>query len=365
MDQKVHNFIMTVNHNINADDRNLFWNLVNNMDSDSSQELAYIKEHPDTLVMKIKHHTVFDYFYEKVANDRCHPTHTSKWQDALVTVIRLINTIEEGETIKHNKKYILRLQGTCRTLTKIFGLLVEEEFDMGDPEFLVYSIIARGELGKLQILSNLYVIEDYSGVLDVALRYGRNNIIKYFHDTLELDFPYYGKIMDFENYIDNPRYIYYREHIAHDDTHRQKAIVGASKQDYLESVQLILKDYQYPITCNTLGKWCELIKSKEFVWDRINPTEIIPLLTVKLETPLPLTHDFGEFNSLIFGQEWSDRKCLVQHCLNLQKQLEESEYRKEQIETRYQHLQTKYDKITRWVDERAKAVGGRIRRDTR
>lgn len=73
---------------------------------------------------------------------------------------------------KHNK-----------TLTKIFGLLVKEEFNMGDPEFLVYSIIARGEIGKLKILANLYVIEDYPAVLDVAFRYGRNAIIKYFRDV--------------------------------------------------------------------------------------------------------------------------------------------------------------------------------------
>ena len=314
MDQNVHNFIITVNPNIDMDDRNLFWTLVNQMDSDGSRELAFIKAHPDILPMKIKHHTVFDFFYEKVVNDRCHPTHTGKWQEVMIAVVQLVNIIEGGETLKHNKKYILRLQGTCRTLTKIFGLLVKEEFDMGDPEFLVYSIIARGELGKLQLLSNLYVIEDYSGVLDVALRYGRHTIIRYFRDTLKLDFPYYGKIVDFENYTDNPRYIYYREHIAHDDTLRHKAIVGASKQDYAESLDLIMNDYQYTITCSTVEKWCGLIKSKEFVWDRVNPSDIIPKLLAKLDTALPLTYDFGEFNGLIFGPEWSDRDCLRRNC---------------------------------------------------
>jgi hypothetical protein len=364
MNQNVHNFIMTVNPNIDIDDKNLFRNLINHIDGDGFKELAFVKEHPEILPMKIKHYTVFDFFYEKVVHDRCHPSHTGKWQDALMTVIQLVNMVEGGETLKDNKKYILRLQGTCQTLTDIFDLLVKEEFDMGDPEFLVYSIISRGELGKLQILSNLYVIEDYPGVLDVALRYGRNSIIRYFQDELELDFPYYGKIMDFENYKDNPRYIYYREHIAHDDTSRNKAIIGASKQDYLDSVQLILKDYQYPVTFNTIKKWCELIKSKEFVWDRINPSEIIPLLVGKLDTALPLTHDFGEFNSLIFGSEWSDRKCLIQHCLNLQKKLGDQEYRCEQIETRYRHLQAKYDTAMVFIEDRERAVGSRIRRHT-
>jgi hypothetical protein len=360
--ETVNNFIVNVNSNIDTDDRNLFWNMVNTMDSDGAVELAYVKEHPEILPMKIGHHTVFDFFYEKVIHDRCHPIHTSKWQEILMSVIELVNLAENGDTLKTNKKYILRLQSSCRTLTKIFGLLVKEEFDMGDPEFLVYSIIARGELSKLQILSNMYVIEDYPGVIDVALRYGRNTVIKYFKEVLKLDIPYYGKIMDFENYTDNPRYIYYREHIANDDTVRQQPIVGAIKQDYLSAVKMILEDYQYPITYRTIEKWCDLIKSKEFVWDRIDAVEILPVLTSKLVTPLPLTHDFGDFNSLIFGTEWSDRKCLVQQCLTLQSKLEDSEHRRECIETRYRHLQGKYETIMHLVEDRSR---GRIRRDTR
>jgi len=360
--ETVNNFITTVNPTIDINDRNLFWNMVNTMDSDGVEELAYVKKHPEILPMKIGHHTVFDFFYEKVIHDRCYPIHTNKWQEILMSVIELVNLVD-GDVLKTNKKYILRLQSSCRTLTKIFGLLINEEFDMGDPEFLVYSIIARGELSKLQILSNMYVIEDYPGVLDVALRYGRNAIIKYFKEVLQLDIPYYGKIMDFENYTDSPRYIYYREHIANDDTVRQQAIVGATKQDYLSTVQMILVDYQYPITCRTIEKWCALIKNKEFVWDRIDATEILPLLTSKLAAPLPLTHDFGEFNSLIFGSEWSDRKCLVQQCLSLQSKLEDSEYRKNCIETRYRHLQNKYETMMRSIEERS--FVNRIRRDTR
>lgn len=361
MEQIVHNFIMTVNPNIDVNDRNLFWNMVNFVDSDGTMELEYVREHPEILHMKINHHLVFDFFYEKVINDKCHPMHTDQWHQALTEIVQMVGS---NNNIKQNKKYVLRLQSTCKTLTKVFEQLIREEFNMGDPEFLVYSIIARGELVKLQILSDLYVIEDYPGVLDVALRYGRNVIIKYFRDTLELDFPYYGKIMDFENYNSNPRYIYYREHIAQDQTLRQKAIIGATKQDYLDSVKLILKDYQYPITCNTIDKWCGLIKSKEFVWDRINPSEILPLLISRLNKPLPMTMDFGDFNTLIFGEEWSDRKCLVQHCLNLQKKIDDTEHRYECIESRYRHLQAKYDSMMRFIEDRARSMGGRTRRDT-
>jgi len=313
------------------------------------------------LTLKINNHTVFDLFYEKVLRERYHPSHAKNWHTSLETAIELVDKISDGDILKDDKKYVLRLQSVSRTLTKIFDLLVSAEFDMGDPEFLVYSIISRGELCKLKILGSLYVIEDYPAVLDVALRYGRHNIIQYFKDTLELDFTYYGKIMDFENYKDNPRYMYYKEHIDADDASKKAVIAGATKQDYVASVKLILSDYQYPITLNTIDKWCELIKSKEYLWDKINSYEIIPLLVAKLEGELPLSHDFGEFNYLIFGSKWSDRTCLVEHCLNLQRKLEAQAIRQEVLESQLKHLQLKYESIK---SNKYRSIDSRIRRDT-
>lgn len=348
------------------DDRNLFWILVNSMESNGLREHEYIKQHPEVLTMKLPghHHLIFDIFYEKVLNSKYHPKDSHSWEQALTTAVKLVSESNDSDLIKHNKKYILRLQGTNRNLTKIFDLLVTEEFDMGDPEFLVYSIIARGEIGKLKLLSSLYVIEDYIGVLDVALRFGRSSILKYFKNTLNLDFNIYGKVLNFENYKDSPRYLYYKEHIAQDDTLRQKPIIGASKQDYLESVQIVLKNYAYTVTTYTIKKWCELIKEKEFLWDKVNANEILPLLLSHCTDTIPMTYDFDDFNHIIFGDEWSSRKCLVQHCLNLQKQLEESQARTETIESRYRHLQSKYDEIMQYISDRTHNMGNRLRRDT-
>jgi len=188
--------------------------------------------------------------------------------------------------------------------------------------------------------------------------------IKYFIGVLGIDIKFYGKIMDFENYKDNPRYIYYREHIVQDDTFRQKPIIGASKQDYTGAVRLILDNYEYPVTCKTIERWCDLIRSKEFVWDRVNPTEIIPLLVKRLDQPLPLTYDFGEFNSMIFGREWSDRPHLVDYCLSLQQKVEKTEQRCELLEERYHHLQSKYDQLVSFLEDRNNFRGCRIRRET-
>jgi hypothetical protein len=367
MDPLVQEFIATITttnqSNSDIEDRNTFWTMVNNIESNGKKELAFVTLHPEVLTRKIKYNLVFDYFYEKVVGDKCHPSFSAQWQDILITVVQLLDLVPNANIIKQNKKYMLKLQSTCRTLIKIFQVLVQEDFDMGDPEFLVYSIISRGELHKLEILCQQYVIEDYPGVLDVAMRFGRHIIIKYFINTLNLDIQYYGKILDFENYKDNHRYLYYREHIVHDSTFRHKPIVGASKQDYQTSLNLILDKYVYPITTHTIDKWCELIRSKEYIWDHIN-TEVLLVLLKKVDVNIPLTHDFKEFNSIIFGKEWSDRKCLIEYCMNLEKKIESMTDRYELISDKYSHLQVKYDTLRSYIEQRGNARGGRIRRDT-
>jgi hypothetical protein len=337
MDPIVQSFININNPTclFNLDTGNLFLTLVNNLDSDGVAELQYVTEHPEILVKKIKHHLVFDYFYEKVLNERYHPVNADQWQDILLKIIKLANSVSEPDIIKGNKKYIMKLQSTSKTMMKLFGAFVDDDYDMGDPEFLVYSIIARGELDKLQLLSNNYVIEDYPAVLDMALMYGRHDIIRYFIDTLKLDIKYYGKIVDFENYKDNPRYLFYREHIVQDSSFRNKSIVGASKQDYVTALKLVLEQYDYPVTCITLEKWCELIRNKEYVWDHIKADEILQILLDRIAGNLPLAKDFR------FGKEWSDRACLVEHCLNLEKRLEELNERHTVVLNKFRHLQNR------------------------
>lgn len=323
----------------NDNDSSIFWTIVNNRDSDGSAELDFVLGHPEVLIGKINNRLVFDYFFEKVITERYHPKHASSWMNVMTEVVRLVNDVTQPSIIKGDKLYILRLQSTCRTMTKLFSLLIEENFNMGDPEFLVYSIIARGELSKLEVLSAHYVIEDYSGVMDVALRFGRYQIIQYFVDTLKQNIKYYGKIMDFENYRDNPRYLYYREHITNDGSFRHKPIVGASKQDYHRAIGYILDQYDYPITCRTIQIWCDFIRGKEYVWDNVSATETLPLLLDKVEGTIPLTKDFGEFNIVIFGKEWSDRACLIERCMALEQRLERMTARYEVTLSRLRHLQ--------------------------
>lgn len=366
MDSGAKEFIETISKSIDINDRNVFWNIIGNTDVDPEKPYEYIVNHPETLLLKIRNHFVFDFFYEKVLGDRCHPTDSLKWQTNLLKVIELTDNIS-SDILKQNKKYLLRLQSGNRPLTNIFSALIKRSFEMGDPEFLVYSIIARGEMAKLEIMSKMYIIEDYPAVIDVALRFGRSKIIEFFKKELKVEFKYCGKILDFENYKDNPRYLYYKEHILYDVIpFRSQSIVGSVKQDYTESLNLILSDYYYPVTVTTLHKWCNLIeeKRKSNGWDVINAEFLLPIIINKIEEQISLTEDFGSFNTLVFGFEWSDRKCLVEHCLNLQKKLDMAQERSSIIEDRYKALQYQYEKLSAVVNCKYRAIGHRVRRET-
>ena len=131
-------------------------------------------------------------------------------------------------------------------------------------------------------------------------------------------------------------------------------------------LNFVLSDYYYPITTTTLHKWCDLIldKRNSTRWDRINAETVLPIIISKIEDQVDLTEDFGPFNTLVFGFEWSDRKCLVEHCLNLQRKLDTIEERSSVIEDRYKALQYQYERLLATINNKYKAIGNRVRRET-
>ena len=100
----------------------------------------------------------------------------------------------------------------------------------------------------------------------------------------------------------------------------------------MKSVKLIMETYPHPVTANTLGIWCEMVRSKFYLWDKKACTgEIVALIKSYVTEHIPLTSDFREFNRDIFGIEWSDRRQLVEQCLALNAQLSE-------LQERYEHV---------------------------
>ena len=357
-------FISTIDEKQQLDtkDAKFFNNLVELPCGNGNNVIAFVNSNPEILTHKINNNLVFDYFYEKVISDKIHhPTFSNNWQEHLINCILLLDTID-SDIIKQDKKYLLRTQSTHRSLNKIFKTLFLNSFEIGEPEFLVYSIIARGELQKLKLLIESYIVEDYPAVLDVALRYGRYNILYYFVNTTKIDLPIYGKIIDFENYIDNCRYLYYQEHISQHTVLKHNPPIESSKQDYTECLKLLLSNYVHEVDMNTIEMWCDFIRSKVYLWDSINCTEILQLLKKHIVREIPLTHDFREFNSIIFGKEWSDRKCLVEYCLNLENKLHDLQDRYHIVYDRLKHSQSRCDQLSQFIATRNNTH--RLRRGT-
>jgi hypothetical protein len=229
--------------------------------------------------------------------------------------------------IKNNSFYISNLQRSHECHNEIFLLLVSNDFEIGQPESMVYSLIARGELTKVKCIADIYVIEDFQCIFDIALKYGRSNIISYFIEDLKLKATVdtYGKILDFDNLsCIEPIFLYWEDGGS---VHPPEN----GKQDYGACLDLILRDYQYPITVSTLDKWCELIKSKSLVkWDVVDAAEILNKLKVLIRDPIPAKHDFGRFNHIIH-----DNVQDVEVLMDLIAQLKEELYT----------LQTKYDSL--------------------
>ena len=257
---------------------------------------SIVHEFPDILMEFIPNTdmAVFDYFYEKMIKDASTAVVRHQWLKNMAVILTKVNS-----NIKSNSFYILNLQKTHICHNEMFILLVKNDFDIGNPESLIYSLIARGELTKVKCISDFYVIEDLQCIFDVALKYGRHNIISYLLDDLELklELESFNKILDFENLdplnsISEP-YLYWN------GVSQNTQLPENCKQDYSKCLELLFSSYTYPITVNTLNKWCELIKSNlTKTWDKVETAEVLVKLKSRVSESLS-KHDFGIFNHII------------------------------------------------------------------
>ena len=303
---------------VGVEERYFFDNLLSiNIESKRAEIYTYIKKHPYLLTAPLGMRSVFDYFYEK--------TKLKQFENSEFEIlVNMLSHIPGGERIKDKKYYILDLHKDENSYNELFTILFNNDFEIGDPEVLIYSIIARGELTKVKCISYSYVIEDYISIFDIAVRYGRHNIIKFLLEEININLETFGKVLDFENYVENSHFIYSTDV----DVSNHDVPILESEQDYTKTIEYVLAQYYYPVTARTIDIWCNLIKSKLYIWDEI-PTSVLLLLKSKLSTPLTLAQDFGEFNNIIFGQTATDINILIEYNLALQDKLYE--------------LQSKYD----------------------
>lgn len=321
-----------------SDTEDLFNSLLGDNTPKLEQKLVfYIQNHPESLVSRLdggEGRFIFDFFYEKLLRNQA-----VCWHDSFLEIVQLLDQLEEDgmdtSQLKQNSDYIVRLQETGRSLSKVFRALIESGFSVGECESLVYSVVMRGELPKLKILSTVYSVEDCPAILDVSLRFGRHDIIAYCFDILGLDAQDYGRIVDFQNYKS-----------SRIEFGREWESLGTTVPNYSHSLRLVLENYYEEITVQTLQIWCDLIRESDVI-----PESILTLLRSKVKE-IPLHEDFGEFNGIILGKIWCDRDALME------------EYRA--LERKYSDLSDRYEMaLHRWQQcQEYQEQGHRIRRDT-
>jgi hypothetical protein len=276
---------------------------------DPQSLLTYITSNRSILMHKVGHNFFFDFIYNKVIHERGeHPNTTDIWKNILLTSLDLVQIDPDYEFLRENKRYILDLQSNNKSFISIFKHLMEAKFETGDLQFLTYSIIARGELSKFKIIEQYINIDDYPGAIDVALRYGRYQIIEHLLPRSE------GTNVDFANYTENFRYLYYSPEIK---MQSDMPAVSCALQDYEKSLTLVCQKLKKPVTVETIYIWCDLIRCKQYSWDIIDSDKVLELLRTILTEPVDLSEDFDEYNTTIFGQ-WGDRKFLVEKCRQLE-----------------------------------------------
>lgn len=325
--------------------KTFYYNLLDLDNGNGSHISQFIDEHPLVLAEYLDdRHVVYDYIYDYVLNDKCHPTAVDDWIGHLIKATGILAGIgEKGELIKTDKRYVLNLQSGCKCHIEIFTELVENYFETGDFTFLLYTVVARGEVAKLKVLNeNFDGVDGHTELIDVALRYGRHIVLEYLMDVMAMSPT--GRVLEFEGIrsADNPRLVYYYQYIG--KNFEDFGDIIGSTQDYIQCYQTIMETYEYPVTVKTLDVWCNLARDKvkqTYKWDRI-PNELLVIIKNQVDSvsPIPISHDFGEFNSILFG-DWSNHTIVIKQHLELQEKYQ-------RLEERYESLLYKYSKLSKF-----------------
>lgn len=324
----IQNFIVTFDVS-QSDGDDLYKNIIHTK-YDPSSLLQYIIANKQILMHKVGNNFFFDFIYNKVIHEKGeHPNTTELWKNILITALDLAKTDVNYKFLCENKRYILDLQSNNKSFVSIFKYLLDANFETGDLEFLVYSVVARGELSKFKIIEQSYenIYDVYPGILDVALRYGRYQIIEYV--LINSDGYIHGNILNFGNYQENFRYLYYSSEMHRTHINPHMPAISCSLQNYEKSIELILNYYddnKANVTVNTIHIWCDLIKSKVYHWDTINASNVLNILRSASIDPIPLSEDFGDHNVIIFGH-WGERRFLIEKCQQLETRLLQMEDR--------------------------------------
>lgn len=314
-----------------------------------------VDSNSDILTNKIdSEHFVFDYFFY-YGLKHCPITLKEKWLSELCYFCGLLSGLGEwGNVIKSNPEYILTCQHDSCNYGELFDVLFDNDFDLGDVEFLIYSVIARGELSKLKKIYEVYTIEEHSGIFSTALRFGRDEIINFLIES-DIDVNDYGNIIHFEHYVENPRLIYYRREVCDAlELERIKSYgpVLHSSFNYLKCLQDLKEcGCKFVASITTIDIWCGFIKSKIYEWDVVE-IEVLEYLKSLIKDDIPVDHDFGEFSEILHGSALQTRSNLMEIIRKLESKVVSLEDRTEKLKSMNMKLKERCEYLERRVHVR-------------
>ncbi len=331
---KIKDFIELVEgENLDQKSANFFTDLANCKRGINKKLSSWIIENPEVVTMRFANHYVFDYFYMKVTKVVDSLQTYDFWLKLLLKIIDFMDT-EESQDIYFDHRYICNLQSGMKNHTKLFERLINSDFEAGDVEKLTHNIISRGELEKLTILNQVYKIECFKGIFEYALRYGRSDILQYLTKIFDIDD--YPNIINLKKYTNDIKNIYYYSSLVEITNNTNKSSIYGSIQNHKLCFKIILGSQKSVVDINTCKTWINVSESTIYSWERVNFSEIMEIFRPYIKQKIPLIHDFGpKYNEIIFGKEWSDRKCIIEYCLQLERNLT--------------NLQSRYDEVVRKI----------------
>ena len=290
-----------------------------------STQFEHLRQCPDEIITKIQSKMWFDVFYDQVVR----PSKTTDVEvERLLELIQLLENCQRSQYVLYDGSYLLRLQSNHSNYFQIFEALLKSGIQITQPEFLVYSLLAREEISKLRLLRSYVDFTNYPSLFSVCLYYGRLESLNYLLDEIQLT-PSPESLSSIEI---QPRLIYYDPPTI---PREARQIIGSHYQ-IQNTLRRFLKVCPVRINAKHLHIWIQRVRSVTYGWEEFQFEEIYQILQPHMDL-IPLIEDFGEFNLMIFGYAWSDRKEIITNSLNLATQLE-------RLQMDYDHLLELYQK---------------------
>lgn len=264
---------------------------------------------------------VFDYFFERVINLWISDPHAERWAKLISELLLRLKNNVQWSVLVDNPRYIKLCQTTSSNHVELFRTLIKLGFNLGSPIDLIYQLIIRGELKKLELISMRSDMIEYfdlhciPGAFAIALYNGMADVLVWLETSAGLSIDDAGNVLCFE-------------HLPKGCDTSVKYVIGRTI-DYPKALEYVLAHTKGQVSQHTVKIWNRYVP-EHFV-------KVFPVLKKHLIEPIPLEADFGDNNYVVHGMEWATREQLV--------------HKYQEIRDNYERLQVRFDEVRQQLVE--------------